>query len=57
MNRINHPERIFNDRAAAEKAAEGLDPSEYRIDCDPKGSGRCKVMMLDEETGEEMGYF
>lgn len=53
---INKPPTAFKTFADAEKVVHDLDPTEYRIDVDPKGSGRCLVMILDEETGEQLGY-
>jgi len=57
MSITNQPAKIFNTFEKAQKACEGLESNEFRIDLDPKGSGRCLVMMLDDETGEEMGHF
>jgi len=51
----NRPATIFKNNEAAMKICEGMDKSEYRIDADPKGSGRCLVRILDEETGEILG--
>ena len=51
------PARIFQNYEAALKCCEGVGPSEYRIEKDPKGSGRCIIMCIDEETGEDLGYF
>lgn len=44
---INKPPTAFKTFADAEKIMHDLDP---------KGSGRCLVMILDEETGEQLGY-
>ena len=51
----NQPGKIFNSYDAAAKACALMDANEYRIDTDPKGSGRCLVRILDEETGEVVG--
>ena len=57
MRIIDQPAKIFNSRAAAESVCVGLDAGEFRIVEDPKGSGRCLIMMVDEETGADIGYF
>lgn len=49
------PGHIFANYEAAAKACALMDSNEYRIDTDPKGSGRCLVRILDEETGEVVG--
>ena len=51
----HHPHKVFINRAAAEAVVEGWDENEYRINEDPKGSGRCIIEILDEETGEVDG--
>ena len=53
---LNQPHTIFNNREAAEKIVIGWDASEYRIIEEPKGSGRCLIMTIDDATGDEMGY-
>jgi hypothetical protein len=51
----NHPPHIFANYEAALAACVYMDANEYRIDTDPKGTGRCLVRVLDEETGEVVG--
>jgi hypothetical protein len=55
MTIINQPGKIFANYAAAAKACAMMESNEFRIDADPKGSGRCLVRILDEETGEVVG--
>jgi len=51
----NSAYKIFNSVEAAEKVVIGWDAGSYRINVDPKGSGRCFIEVLDEETGEVLG--
>lgn len=51
----NEPHTLFNNYAAAEKVTVDIEANEFRIDVDPKGSGRCVIRILDEETGEVIG--
>lgn len=51
----NKPHTLFNNYAAAEKVTVDMEANEFRIDVDPKGSGRCVIRILDEETGEVIG--
>ena len=46
---------IFQTEAEAKKVVADWDASEYRINIDPAGSGRCFIEILDEETGEVIG--
>jgi hypothetical protein len=52
---MNLPAKIFNDHASAANACRFMDAIEFNIVTDPKGSGRCNVEILDEETGEVIG--
>jgi|TARA_R110000796_G_scaffold211516_1_gene327656 hypothetical protein len=52
---MNLPAKVFNDYAAAAHTCRFMDAAEFRIVTDPKGSGRCNVEILDEDTGEVVG--
>ena len=56
MAMLNNPHTIFNNRALAEHTCRLMEPNEYRIKEDPKGSGRCIVEILDEEDRTVLGY-
>lgn len=55
MNIANQPHTIFKNEASAILICADFEPNEFRIMKDPKGSGRCIIYMLDEETGEVIG--
>ena len=55
MNIANQPHTVFNTEAAAMLICDDFESNEFRVVTDPKGSGRCIVEMLDEETGEVIG--
>ena len=55
MNIANQPHTVFNTEAAAMLICADLEVNEFRVIKDPKGSGRCIVEVLDEETGEVIG--
>lgn len=46
---------LFNSYEEALSVCHDLDENEYNIRVDPKGSGRCVIDILDEETGEVLG--
>lgn len=46
---------IFSNADAARDVVKDWDAKSYRINIDPKGSGRCFIEILDEETGEVLG--
>ena len=52
---MNLPAKVFNDYEAAAHVCRFMDEAEFRIVTDPKGSGRCNVEILDEDTGEVVG--
>ncbi len=47
---------IFSSRKKADEIAATLKEIPHRIEEDPKGSGRCLIALLDEETGEFCCY-
>ena len=47
--------KVFANEAEAKAIVSDWDEAEFRINIDPKGSGRCFVEILDEETGEVIG--
>jgi hypothetical protein len=55
MNITSQPHTVFKNEAAALLICADFEANEFRVLTDPKGSGRCIVEMLDEETGEALG--
>lgn len=47
--------QIFSTEDAARKVVSDWPAGSYNINVDPKGSGRCFIEILDEETGDVLG--